>query len=985
MNRSFRAILRTDELEPRLTPAGFTLRALDHQTSWDDPRSWDDDPAATAVPGPDDSVFVYAGSYSLDLGGREVVVRHFSTQDTEALSISGGTLRVTSSAEFGQLFTTNSLFLHLASAGIVTGAGAAAPGTVASAGGYLEMENVRLQPGLVTVAGQAVFSGVTADTVTVAPTGRLRLTGGYLETLANHGQVDGQKFTADEVRNDGTLRADGFTVGAGLINHGTLGLQVLTDGYGRATHASYPYPAVAADFTTGPDGTVQIGGVDFRGVTDPLLRVTGRATLDGTLSVEGLAVADKANPQAAAFITQSNLTGRFREIVTPPTTRNPGSTGQSFLFSDKIVGLDYEADRVSLSVINNPVGLDRRPLNMGSSNYYVADGNFPPGVPAGTVIGTPPTTATGLVFYFGGMSGQIDDRINNFISPASGVGVTVDGGWDVMTIDWTAFTQEDFGVINTRRWEYANNGYDMGRSLASWLRNQGFPYTQFHVIGYSMGSWAADGFADGLSELGIAGAGRPSPLQLTLLDSYVPQIAALKLTGHDKLAAEELGDTATFAEQYYDTRDPHPPTWDGLSTETVLPNAFNINVEGTNNGLLTVNTYGPFSTINPWEWYGHQYVPDWYADTISSPLLPASLTTTPGGYWGHVRAPEFSGVFPDHAIWPRGDDYHLALRKSSAIPSVTAVAPGQGASGRVVVTGTDGKTLYELTPFGADFTGGVRVAMADVTGDGEPDVVAGTGPGAPTRVVVIDGKTQGVLFDLAPFESAFTGGVYVAAGDLTGDGIADLAISPDEGGGPRVRVFSGNGFGQIADFFGIDDPAFRGGARVAAGDLNGDGVADLVVAAGFGGGPRVAAFDGHLLATGPVRVFADFLAFEPELRNGTFVAVGDVNGDGKGDLIAGGGPGGGPRVTVFDGTDLLTNVQTRASDFFAGDVANRGGVRVTVKDLDGDGLADLVTGAGAGAGSRVTAYTGASLVHGGPPEAFALDAFPGLAAGVFVG
>ena len=87
--------------------------------------------------------------------------------------------------------------------------------------------------------------------------------------------------------------------------------------------------------------------------------------------------------------------------------------------------------------------------------------------------------------------------------------------------------------------------------------------------------------------------------------------------------------------------------------------------------------------------------------------------------------------------------------------------------------------------------------------------------------------------------------MYVAAGDLTGDGVADLVITPDEGGGPRVRVFNGAGFGQVADFFGIDDPNFRGGARAAVGDVNGDGVGDLLVAAGFGGGPRVAVFDGQ--------------------------------------------------------------------------------------------------------------------------------------------
>src|SRR5205085_4562751 len=113
------------------------------------------------------------------------------------------------------------------------------------------------------------------------------------------------------------------------------------------------------------------------------------------------------------------------------------------------------------------------------------------------------------------------------------------------------------------------------------------------------------------------------------------------------------------------------------------------------------------------------------------------------------------------------------------------------------------------------------------TGDGVADLVVGTGPGSATHVRVLDGVDQHELFALDPFEASFVGGVFVAAGDLTGDGVADLVVTPDEGGGPRARVFSGAGFTQVADFFGIDDPGFRGGARAAVGDLDGDGVGDL--------------------------------------------------------------------------------------------------------------------------------------------------------------
>jgi hypothetical protein len=249
-----------------------------------------------------------------------------------------------------------------------------------------------------------------------------------------------------------------------------------------------------------------------------------------------------------------------------------------------------------------------------------------------------------------------------------------------------------------------------------------------------------------------------------------------------------------------------------------------------------------------------------------------------------------------------------------------------------------------------------------------------------------------VILDSAPFEAAFTGGVYVAAGNLVGDGRAELIITPDQGGGPRVRVLAGGTFATVTDFFGIDDPNFRGGARAAAGDVSNDGVGDLIVAAGFGGGPRVAVFSGTSLGGTPVKLFNDFFAFEQTLRNGVYITAGDVNGDGFDDIIAGGGPGGGPRVTVFCSTCLLTsnggNLNPLAN-FFGGDPNNRGGIRIAAKDLDGDDLADIVTGAGPGQeSSQVTLYAGKSLPRNGtPPTLRQFNAFPDFyfTDGVFVG
>ena len=319
---------------------------------------------------------------------------------------------------------------------------------------------------------------------------------------------------------------------------------------------------------------------------------------------------------------------------------------------------------------------------------------------------------------------------------------------------------------------------------------------------------------------------------------------------------------------------------------------------------------------------------------------------------------------------------------AAPVPGLLAVGAGAGGSPQLKVLGSDGTQRLDITVFPGGFSGGVRTATGDFNGDGTEDVVVGAGPGAATTVRVLDGLSGAFLGGFQAFESSFAGGVFLAAADFNGDGIADVAVSPDQGGGPRVRVISGADFTTVlADFFGIDDPSFRGGARVAAGDINRDGTPDLLVAAGFGGGPRLAVFDGTTVGTAtPTKPFGDFFVFEDTLRNGVFLAAGDINGDGFADLIAGGGPGGGPRVFGLSGQGLLANQQVQLANFFAGNPDDRGGIRVAATDLNRDGRADLATGAGEGSGSRVTAYSGLTIPTDGAPSAlFSQDAFPGFA------
>jgi hypothetical protein len=304
-----------------------------------------------------------------------------------------------------------------------------------------------------------------------------------------------------------------------------------------------------------------------------------------------------------------------------------------------------------------------------------------------------------------------------------------------------------------------------------------------------------------------------------------------------------------------------------------------------------------------------------------------------------------------------------------------------------------------VSPFG--LPGVVRAASGDVDGDGSTDLVYVTGPGGGGLIRVISGRTgadliAGGVFNAFPGEDVTAIGMFVAAADVNADGKAEVIVTPDRGGGPRVQVFalSGNTLARVGNFFGITgDPNFRGGARIAAGNFDGDEFADLVVSAGILGGPRIAVFDGETLTNPtPRKLVNDFFVFESTVRDGVYVGAGDLDGDGQDELVFGGGPGGGPRVMALKLPAVIADPVAAVSggnpyaNFFAFDPNQRGGVRVAVKRVDGEDRGDLIVGSGDGTNAQVRVYRGLAL-SGSPTATQGIDLFgaPAVPFGVFVG
>jgi hypothetical protein len=193
------------------------------------------------------------------------------------------------------------------------------------------------------------------------------------------------------------------------------------------------------------------------------------------------------------------------------------------------------------------------------------------------------------------------------------------------------------------------------------------------------------------------------------------------------------------------------------------------------------------------------------------------------------------------------------------------VGRGSGIGQIRVFSGRTGEVIRDILPIVPTLPDGVRVAVADINGDGFADIIAGAGPGAPPNVQVFNGATSLMLATFDAYAGWIGDGVYVAGGDVNGDGFGDIITGAGAGGGPHVRVFDGVTFTELAGFFAFD-PAFSGGVRVAAADLNGDGQAEIITGMGPGGQPSVRVFD---LETG---MLGDFLAYDAAFTGGVYVA-----------------------------------------------------------------------------------------------------------------
>jgi hypothetical protein len=187
--------------------------------------------------------------------------------------------------------------------------------------------------------------------------------------------------------------------------------------------------------------------------------------------------------------------------------------------------------------------------------------------------------------------------------------------------------------------------------------------------------------------------------------------------------------------------------------------------------------------------------------------------------------------------------------------------------------------------------------------------------------------------------------VSVTVADLEGHGTDRIITGAGPGGGPHVRVFSADG--AVKGQFFAYDKAVTNGVNVAVGDLNGDDKAEIVTApASRAGSQRVNYFSNTFDLMGSIT----FL--KPTALGGVSAAVADVTGDSHGDII----------LARTQGVGAVTVVVSGLSPRDPVTISGNAGLSLAAIDLNGDGHADIVSVPYGGAGKvRLTDASGRAV------------------------
>ena len=259
-----------------------------------------------------------------------------------------------------------------------------------------------------------------------------------------------------------------------------------------------------------------------------------------------------------------------------------------------------------------------------------------------------------------------------------------------------------------------------------------------------------------------------------------------------------------------------------------------------------------------------------------------------------IPFPGFSGT-----INVVSNDYN-----NDGVADIIASASFAGGPAIAILDSRTGEVMESFIAHNSSFTGSVSVTVQDVNGDDILDILASAGPSSEDHV--FDGAKLNILRAFST-DDPFSLGGSTASADINNDGFLDLVTGAAPGSAPLVKVYDGLTGAIISQWHAYPE-SFTGGVYVAMGDIGNDGSCALVTGAGPTGAPVVAVWNPNTGAS-----LSQFMAYAEDSTGGVRVAVNDGNGDGIADLITAAGSGDSPRVKVFSfpALDLLFSFDRR--------------------------------------------------------------------------
>lgn len=265
-----------------------------------------------------------------------------------------------------------------------------------------------------------------------------------------------------------------------------------------------------------------------------------------------------------------------------------------------------------------------------------------------------------------------------------------------------------------------------------------------------------------------------------------------------------------------------------------------------------------------------------------------------------------------------------------------------------LVTPATGKVVKEFAPFGSTEKNGTQVTVGEFTGDQLADIAVGTSAGTDAKVRLFNEQGKRIT-EFNPYPTQRKTGVSLAAGDIDGDGREELITVPMKGTS-QVRVFTFNTttkkFVSYTQGFAYAKTLLSG-FSVASADLNLDGRAEIIVA------PRTKGRSVTVWQVTTEKKFkklSSFNAYPITPTSGLTLATGDINADGRSDILTAMGPGYWTDVKAFDQRGrLIAHVEPASRSYL-------GGMSLASLDVNSDGIDEILVGNYQGSEPRLRVF-----------------------------